>query len=123
VDQAAYRRGAFCLSAYIAGWFAVFFGLLWTFFPATLRWWLVGKASWALYWLLLAYLYVPLSSFFHQYGWRGWLGLAIALIVIGTLLRKAVARLSSNAPLVVFRVIGAINLAAGIYLIFFKHRI
>lgn len=107
----------------LVGWLTVFFGALWTIFPKTLRWWLVGKASWFLYWLFLAYLYVPISTFVAPYGLKGWIGLAVGLIVFGGLLRSVIAGVAAKAPLLAFRAIGALNLAAGIYLVFLKAKL
>ncbi len=101
----------------LAGYIAIFFGLLWAVWPKTLRWWMVGKASWALYWLLVGYVYIPLSTLVEGYGVKGWVGLAVGLVVLGTLLRKAVGVLAVKLPLIAFRVVGALNLAIGLYLV------
>ena len=104
----------------LIGWFSIFIGLLWLVWPKLLRGWLVSKASWTLYWALVFYLFFPAAAFMEQWGAKGWIVLGIALIVFGGLLRGLIGRAAERLPLVSFRVIGAMNVASGAYLVFFK---
>lgn len=104
----------------LIGYFSIFIGLVWIVRPQVLRWWLVGKASWALYWTLVLYLFFPVASLIERWGAKGWICLAIGLVVFGGLLRGFIKKLAERLPLVSFQVIGTLTLLSGIFMAFFK---
>ena len=104
----------------VIGWVSVLLGVLWLVWPKLLRGWLVGKTSWTLYWMLVFYFFFPVAAYMEQWGLKGWVALGIGLIVFGGLLRELIGKVAERLPLVSFRVMGALNVASGLYLVFFK---
>ena len=105
----------------IIGCFAVFLGVLWVVWPQILRGWVVGKVSWALFWLIAFSIFYPAASWIGRWGMNGWAAFVLAFVVLGSLLKTVINKSAEKIPLACFRIAGALNIVSGLFLIFRGH--
>jgi hypothetical protein len=104
--------------ARVVGTLSILAGIIWIVWPGILRWWFLRKTNGAFFWLAAGVLFYPL---FHLGKRGGIVGLLLVFIVFWVAMgrvRAMTGDVFQKIPVGAYRLIGLVNIIAGVALFY-----